>query len=224
MTGSMVDLDVNFIASGPFSFIHTGRPQEHLTLNRDGQIRIYCSSSLKSTAYMFQNHRIARYPTIPHNNIQKDTHLQTNLFLWFRAAGFSNLGHEISRSHALLFLQESKWTFRAQRIVDHLNLDLSPLHLVAQVRPLAFRAVFYDALELGNIPRFEDFTLLRPRLWELRQEMNDWRPQRVRDLFRRGYRDPLTWYGFWFAAIVGTLGTLSLGVSVAQLVQAIVGA
>jgi len=72
MTGSMVDLDVNFIAGGPFSFIHTGRPQEHLTLNRDGQIRIYGSRSLKSTAYMFQNHRIARYPTIPHNT-QKDT-------------------------------------------------------------------------------------------------------------------------------------------------------
>jgi len=134
------------------------------------------------------------------------------------------LGLELSRSHALLFLQESNKTARAQRIVDHLNLDLSPLHLIAQARPLAFRELFYDALELGNIPRFEDFVLLRRRLWELRQEMNDWRPQSVRDLFRRGYRDPLTWYGFWFATIVGTLGILSLGISVGQLVQAIVGA
>jgi hypothetical protein len=108
------------------------------------------------------------------------------------------------------------------RISHTLNLDLSPLHLVVQVRPLAFRSVFYDALDLGNIPRFEDFVLLRPRLWELRQEMEDWRPQRVRDLFQRGYRDPLTWYGFWFATIVGTLGILSLGVSIAQLVQQIV--
>jgi hypothetical protein len=60
MNGSMVDLDANFIASGPFRFIHTGRPQEHLTLNRSGQIRIYASKTLQSTAYMFQNHRIAR--------------------------------------------------------------------------------------------------------------------------------------------------------------------
>ena len=140
-----------------------------------------------------------------------------------RAAGFSSLGLEIARSHALLFLQESHLTPQVQKIAHALNLDLSPLRLVAQVRPLAFRAVFYDALELGNIPRFEDFELLRPRLWELRQEMEDWRPQNVRDLFQRGYRDPLTWYGFWFATIVGTLGILSLGVSVAQLVQQIVG-
>jgi hypothetical protein len=70
MTGSMVDLDANFIASGPFKFIHTGRPQEHLTLSREGEVRIYASKSLKSTAYMFQNHRIAMYlapqPRTPH--------------------------------------------------------------------------------------------------------------------------------------------------------------
>jgi len=65
MTGSMVDLDANFIAGGPFKFIHTGRPQEHITLNRSGEIRIYVSKTLQSTAYMFQNHRIARYPPSP---------------------------------------------------------------------------------------------------------------------------------------------------------------
>ena len=43
------------------------------------------------------------------------------------------------------------------------------------------------------------------------------------DLFRRGYRDPLTWYGFWFAGIIGSIGILSLGVSIAQLVGAFVG-
>jgi hypothetical protein len=60
MTGSIVDLDVNFIATGPFKFIKTTRPQEHLTLDRDNQIRIYSSKSLESTAYMFQNHIIAK--------------------------------------------------------------------------------------------------------------------------------------------------------------------
>lgn len=61
MTGSLVDLDVNFIATGPFKFVKTTRPQEHLTLDRDKQIRIYSSKSLVSTAYMFQNHIIAKY-------------------------------------------------------------------------------------------------------------------------------------------------------------------
>lgn len=61
MTGSIVDLDANFIASGPFQFTRTRRVQEHLTLDRAGNVRIYTSKVLASTAYMFQNHIIARY-------------------------------------------------------------------------------------------------------------------------------------------------------------------
>ena len=60
MTGSIVDLDANFISTGPFQFIKTARPQEHLTLDRHGNIRIYISDALASTAYMFQAHLIAR--------------------------------------------------------------------------------------------------------------------------------------------------------------------
>ena len=63
MTGSLVDLEAHFITTGPFQFVHTTRPQEHLTLNRENRIRIYSSKALSSTAYMFQNHLIARYLT-----------------------------------------------------------------------------------------------------------------------------------------------------------------
>ena len=83
MTGSMVDLDANFIASGPFKFIHTGRPQEHLTLNRDGQIRIYVSTSLQSTAYMFQNHRIARYSNHSPSTSRKTGSSILTWVIWF---------------------------------------------------------------------------------------------------------------------------------------------
>jgi hypothetical protein len=61
MMGSIVDLDANFIATGPFTFTKTNRVQEHLTLDRSGRIRIYTSKALASTAYMFQSHIIARY-------------------------------------------------------------------------------------------------------------------------------------------------------------------
>lgn len=61
LTGSIVDLEANFIATGPFKFVHTTRPQEHLTLDREGGVRIYTSKALASTAYLFQNHIIARY-------------------------------------------------------------------------------------------------------------------------------------------------------------------
>lgn len=50
--------------------------------------------------------------------------------------------------------------------------------------------------------------------------MNDWRPQRARDLLKRGYKDPLTWWGFIFAVVVGIIGVLSLGVGVVQTFKA----
>lgn len=134
-----------------------------------------------------------------------------------RAAGISQLGLELSRSHALIFLQEP--SLRSQRLAQSLHIDLGQVSLAAQVRPVDFKTVFYDALEFGNIPRLEDFVLLRPRLFELQKEMNDWRPQQMGDLFRRGYKDPLTWYGFWFAAIIGSIGILSLGISITALVK-----
>jgi hypothetical protein len=207
LTGSIVDLDANFISTGPFKFVPTARPQEHLTLNREDEIRIYVSNALASTAYMFQNHIVAQY-------------LHLLCCLIDRAAGISDLGLEICRSHALLFLQTH--SLRSRRLAHNLHLDLGRVYLAAQVQPLEFKMIFYDALEY-NIPRLEDFVLLRPRLAELQREMNDWRPQKIPHLFKRGYKDPLTWYGFWFAAIVGTIGILSLGVSVAQLVGQFTG-
>jgi len=60
MSGSIVDLDANFIASGPFTFTATTRVQRHLTLDRQGRIRIYVSRGLELTAFMFQSHLIAR--------------------------------------------------------------------------------------------------------------------------------------------------------------------
>lgn len=65
MTGSIVDLDANFIATGPFTFVKTRRVQEHLTLSKEREIRIYSSPVLGITAYMFQAHGIARYRFLP---------------------------------------------------------------------------------------------------------------------------------------------------------------
>ena len=81
--------------------------------------------------------------------------------LMSRAAGISQLGLEISRSHALIFLQEP--SFRSHRLAHSLHIDLGQVSLAAQVGPVDFKTVFYDALEFGNIPRLEDFLLLRPR-------------------------------------------------------------
>jgi hypothetical protein len=135
-----------------------------------------------------------------------------------RSAGISHLGLEIARSYALLFLQSTPRTKHLASTV--LPYSLSRVSLSQRVQPYDFKTTFYDSLHWGNIPRLEDFVLFRPRLYELQREMNDWRPQRARDLLTRGYKDPLTWWGFIFAVVVGVIGVLSLAVSVLQTLKA----
>jgi hypothetical protein len=130
------------------------------------------------------------------------------------AACIDHLGLEIGRTYALLFLQEPTAVSRHE--AKRLGLDLENFSLGGGVRAVEFRNIFYDSLLLGNIPRLEDFQLMRRRLYELQKQMNDWRPQGVRDLFKKGYKDPLTWYGFIFAISFGLIGILGLAVAIVQ--------
>jgi hypothetical protein len=153
-------------------------------------------------------------------NVTKLQSCQLVKFPNIRAAHIENLGLEIGRSYALLFLQSSHHQPHALKIAEELGLQLERVNLGGGVQPFEFCEIFYDSLEWGNLPRLEDFVLLRPRLHELQRQMNGWRPQTLGELWQRGYKDPLTWYGFIFAVFVGIIGILSLAVSIIQTVKA----
>ena len=44
--------------------------------------------------------------------------------------------------------------------------------------------------------QLEDFPFFQHRLHLIQQKMDEWRPQRAKELWTRGYRDPLTYYTF----------------------------
>jgi hypothetical protein len=66
-----------------------------------------------------------------------------------------------------------------------------------------------------------DFPIFGTRLQHIHQRMVDWRPLRVSELWKKPYRDPLPYFGFWFAAFIGVVGLVGVLLNAAQVVFSI---
>lgn len=65
------------------------------------------------------------------------------------------------------------------------------------------------------------FSILEPRLANIKDSMRRWRPRRKRDLFKPGYIDRFTYYTQLFALFVAIVGTLGVILSIVQTAYAV---
>jgi len=112
-----------------------------------------------------------------------------------------DFGIEIWKTYLLLFGRNEA----SMHIAQNLGVNMVILR--------AFRHhLFPENITL----QLEDFPFFQHRLQLIQEKMDEWRPQKVTELWTRGYRDPLTYYTFVTAMFFGVVGILGLAAGIVQ--------
>ena len=117
------------------------------------------------------------------------------------AAGFPTLFIELIYSYILFFGANDG---ESAKIGAKLKVDMD------MIRTYQLYSPSHADFQLHHFPIYAS------RLRYVVRKMDEWRPQSIRHLAVRPYRDPLSFYAFWFATVIGIVSILGLGATVAQ--------
>jgi hypothetical protein len=142
----------------------------------------------------------------------------------FSAPDAKTLSQEILRIYSLLFSRTpasrriAKRLFRRQGIEVEFKDNIVDEIRASGVKPIGSTTprLYIRKWEKAEGPTLADFQHFRPQLAFLKNEMDDWKPQRFTDVFISAYRDLFTWYSTMFAVAIGVLGIISVITSILQ--------
>lgn len=124
------------------------------------------------------------------------------MLLIVSAAGIPTLFVELLYSHILFFSRDSD----SKAIGERIGVDMGLLR--------EFQTTF-SPIQQSDLT-LQHFPVYGARLQGIQFKMNEWRPQRVRDLLVRPYKDPITFFAFMLAVLIGFVTILSFLATIAQ--------
>jgi hypothetical protein len=141
-----------------------------------------------------------------------------------------SIGYEIRSSYSLLFSRKERSRKKAVKRFSNLGISVQftdkyeygpkDASQKKSVRIAKWdRRPFLHRYRSGS-PHLEQFQHYRFHLASLQRQMNEWKPQTVRELFIPGYKDRFAWWTTIFAASIGLFGKIGLVASIIQTVVA----
>lgn len=124
-----------------------------------------------------------------------------SIVLMESAAGLPSLFIELLYSHVLFFARDKK----SEKIGDSLGVSVK---LIQQFHN--------DYFPMNSDFDLKHFPIYGSRLQSIQKKMDEWRPQSLRELTIRPYKDPLRFYAFWLATVIGLVTILTFGTSLYQ--------
>lgn len=126
-----------------------------------------------------------------------------------RAIGLPTFLSELLESHRLIF-----GASKSESIAQSLQAVNPQTHCIKEIDLILVKDYCKNWSE--HSLQITDFPIYGSRLQHLYQRMVDWRALVITDVRFRPYRDPLSYYAFWFGVIIGSMGLLGLGLNAAQ--------
>jgi hypothetical protein len=128
--------------------------------------------------------------------------------------GADNLVTELNYSYSLIFSRDEESREIARKLFATRNL--TPVFynhdtdMRGQFPPGTVFIGEWDAFQLGETPMLRDFERYRGNFAFLQQQMEQWKPESIRDLLQPGYKDRFTWYATVFGGTIAFIGIIGV--------------
>jgi len=208
LQGPLDELTARNMLSGPFKLSPTTEISQHL---------MFTGSHTQSTIYLLHFQSIMDLYSPLTGDMTRSSHL-TFFILPTRFARRPTLFKELFFTYALFFLRDSRSgkiggkfglnskSLRDVLLKEFLNVTDSQRIIIWHTKSSA------EAFDF----RLEDFNIYAKRLEYIQRKMRLWHPQTLQELAIRPYKDPLTYYAFWFAGFFGIASIILVFLGIIQ--------
>ena len=207
LQGALDELSAANLLCGPFKLNLTSDPSLHLKMT---------GSHTRSTVHLFDL------------ELARDLYSSTTLSMCKFSECISSLTPRTTRnfgeffkqvfdSYALFFLRDTEsekiGRKRGIDLVFLQNFEHTPESFDILQHPRSLKQPLSSSLFDFQL---ENFSLYASRLQYIQRKMESWRQQTLNELSIRPYKDPITFYAFWFAGFFGFSSILLVLLAIAQ--------